>query len=320
MKQQNQPSAPEQVVYVVQEPRRGKVDKKAIKDAYNAKATTVLGIAHIICGIIAFSCEIDLVVSLSGPRLTVGAGIWSSVFFFISGGLAIGGALSGRKCLVVATMVMAIISAVCAGVLLIMSAILFEHNTRVPLPFGKSIDALYTLLIAMGATMLIVAIISAALTCRPLCCLQPNHLNYYQPIQTNNQLHQANQLHYNQPSWFDPGHYEPSQVYDQANQANNLYHGQPIYVQNQPNYVSNQPNQSNWAQVHYQPNQVITTHIGLNNKQHCVNLRQNHIYGLYFTFRANLKLLIGSISSATAATLLYMSRVLSTFSRIRCKG
>ena len=191
MRQQYEPSAPQQVVYVVQDLTRGKVDKNAIKDAYNVKATTVLGIAHIICGIIAFSCEIDLVVSLSGPRLTVGAGIWSSVFFFISGGLAIGGAMSGRKCLVVATMVMAIISAVCAGVLLIMSALLFEHNTRVPLPGGKSIDALYGLLIAMGATMLLVAIISAALTCPPLCCLQPNHLNLYQPIQTNNQLHQV---------------------------------------------------------------------------------------------------------------------------------
>ena len=234
MKQQNGPSAPTRVVYVVQEPRRGKVDKKAIKDAYNVKATTVLGIAHIICGIIAFSCEIDVVVSLSGPRFTVGAGIWSSVFFFISGGLAIGGAMSGRKCLVVATMIMAIISAVCAGVLLIMSAILFEHNTRVPLPGGKSIDALYGLLIAMGATMLIVAIISAALTCRPLCCLQPNHLNHYQPNQTNNQLHQvynqANQWPYSQPNWFDPGHYQPSQIYEQVNQANNLHFSQPNYV------------------------------------------------------------------------------------------
>ena len=84
MRQQYEPSAPQQVVYVVQDPTIGDVDKKAIKDAYSVKATTVLGIAHIICGIIAFSCEIDLVVSLSGPRFTVGAGIWSSVFFFIS--------------------------------------------------------------------------------------------------------------------------------------------------------------------------------------------------------------------------------------------
>ena len=74
MRQQYEPSAPQQVVYVVQEPRRGKVDKKAIKDAYSVKAVTLLGIAHIICGIISFSCEIDLVVSLSVLALLLALG------------------------------------------------------------------------------------------------------------------------------------------------------------------------------------------------------------------------------------------------------
>ena len=47
MKQQNEPSAPTPVVYVVQDSTVGKVDKKAIEDAHNVKATPVLGIAHI---------------------------------------------------------------------------------------------------------------------------------------------------------------------------------------------------------------------------------------------------------------------------------
>ena len=114
---------------------------------------------------------------------TIGAGVWSSMFFFTSGGLAIVGAQSGKKGLVVATMVMAIISAVCAGVLLITSALsarnqLFTlnddndyHQTSQVLDDRyKSLVASYSLLIIAGATMVIVAIISASLTCEPLCC------------------------------------------------------------------------------------------------------------------------------------------------------
>merc|ERR1712088_549103 len=106
-------------------------------------------------------------------NMTLATGIWTSVFFFISGGLAIGGARSSNKCLVVATMVMAIISAVSAGILLIMSSISlsvfgqYSYGYRNHYEFSK---VPYGLLIAMGATMLIVAIASASLTCYPLCC------------------------------------------------------------------------------------------------------------------------------------------------------
>merc|ERR1712241_1039877 len=117
MEQPSDPGAPHQVIYIVQAAK----EKVNIKDAYNVKAATVIGIIHIIFGLISLGIEItNLVVDGNG---NVATGIWPSVFFFISGGLAIGGARSGNKCLVVATMVMAIISAVSAGILLIMSSI-----------------------------------------------------------------------------------------------------------------------------------------------------------------------------------------------------
>merc|ERR1712107_851006 len=211
MKQPNEPSPPQQVAYVVQAPTTVRDDNKAIKEAYSVKAATVLGVVHIICGIIAFSCEIDVLVWTMGrlPPGTLGTGIWSSVFFFISGGLAIGGAQSGNKCLVTATMVMAIISAVCAGVLLIMSAIMVSVTGGSAYPYSYSnyhygsqiyyINKVpsYSLLIAMGATMLIVAIISAALTCKPLCCRSDDQRAVHsQPNQFNNQVNQG----YNQPN------------------------------------------------------------------------------------------------------------------------
>merc|ERR1712080_370697 len=53
---------------------------------------------------------------------------WTSIFFIVTGFLAIVGARKGSKSLVVATMVMAILSAVCAGILTITSSILLAAD------------------------------------------------------------------------------------------------------------------------------------------------------------------------------------------------
>ena len=69
-----------------------------IKDAYDVKAATVLGFAHIICGVISGFCGINEIDVVDHPYSvsTIGAGVWSSMFFFTSGGLAILGAQSGK--------------------------------------------------------------------------------------------------------------------------------------------------------------------------------------------------------------------------------
>jgi len=159
----NAPNAPHQVIYIIQAPKE-KVD---MKDAYNIKAATALGIIHIICGFIALGSDIAGMVT---SNFAFATGIWTSILFFVSGGLAIGGARSGNKCLVVATMVMSIISAISAGILLIMSAIsleIFGHHYQYRY---RTSPVSYVLLIAMGVTMLVIAIASASLTCYPLCC------------------------------------------------------------------------------------------------------------------------------------------------------
>jgi len=168
MEQPSDPSAPHQVIYIVQAAK----EKVNIKDSYNVKVATVLGIIHIIFGLISLGIEIT---NLVVDNLSVATGIWTSVFFFISGGLAIGGARSGNKCLVVATLVMAIISAVSAGILLILSTILLVSSYRYSMAFRYSMAPLvFGLLIVTGATMLIIAIASASLTCKPLCCGSSN--------------------------------------------------------------------------------------------------------------------------------------------------
>jgi len=188
----NAPSSPHQVIYIIQAPK----EKVNIKDAYNIKAATALGVIHIICGLITLGSDIAGIVN---GNMSFATGIWTSVFFFISGGLAIGGARSGNKCLVVATMVMAIISAVSAGILFIMSSIslsVFNHyGYRYRDYYGLS-HVSDGLLIAMGATMLIVAIASATLTCYPLCCQSTKQgAVHYRPNQVPaNMLVNADQI------------------------------------------------------------------------------------------------------------------------------
>jgi hypothetical protein len=177
MDQQSGTKAPptsHQVIYIIQAPK----EKVNLKDAYNIKAATALGVVHIICGLIALGAYIA---GIADSYMSFATGILPSVFFFVSGGLAIGGARSGNKCLVVATMVMAIISAISAGILLIMSSISLDIFGRYR--YGV-LPVSYGLLIAMGATMLVVAIASASLTCYPLCCRSNKQgAVHYQPNQ-----------------------------------------------------------------------------------------------------------------------------------------
>jgi len=158
--QSGEANTPQQVIYIIEAPK----EKVNIKDAYNIKAATVLGVIHIVCGFISLGSDIAGWVN---GNFYFATGIWNSVFFFVCGGLAIGGARSGNKCLVVATMVMAIISSVNAGILLILNTITLHHrySYRDEMP-----PVSYVLLVAMIATMLIIAIASASLTCYPLCC------------------------------------------------------------------------------------------------------------------------------------------------------
>ena len=158
--QQNVPNSPNQVTHKVN-----------IKEAYNVKAATVVGVIHIICGIIALGADIwGMNTALSSRYYVAGLGIGASVFFFVSGGLAIGGARSGNKCLLVATMVMCIISVLAAGSLLFMS-LLFLLVTCMDAGQGcqSTLDP-YWCFVGVGAVMLVLAVASASLTCRPLCC------------------------------------------------------------------------------------------------------------------------------------------------------
>ena len=114
---------PQPIIYVVQMPREG----SNVRGNYATRASTTMGILNIIYGIIV------LIASTTGWvfdnwMFGESVGIVSSFFFFVTGGLTIGGARTGKKCLVVATLVMTILSSIMACSLLIISGFLLSRT------------------------------------------------------------------------------------------------------------------------------------------------------------------------------------------------
>ena len=126
MEQQNEPNEPEHVVNISHSPMK---HNKNLKDAYSTIAATILGVFQMIIGVVSFSGEIDIIWNHSHTyHVSAVYGLLGSMFlpfalpsmiFFVSGGIAIGGAQSGNKCLMIATLVMSIISALCSLVYLL---------------------------------------------------------------------------------------------------------------------------------------------------------------------------------------------------------
>ena len=109
MKQQSFAIAPHQVVKITEEPN----EKSSVKNSYYVKASTVLGVIQIICGIIA------LVVLYNDDAFSFSKGIWTFTLFSFTGMLTISEAHSINRWLMAGSMVLAINSVVSAGFLLI---------------------------------------------------------------------------------------------------------------------------------------------------------------------------------------------------------
>jgi hypothetical protein len=156
------------VIIVIKE--QGASSRVKIQDVYKAKAAGILGIIQVLCGLVAFITEI-LGITHFGGGCMAGTGIWVSVFFFISGGLAIGSAKSSNSCLIVGTLVMSIFSAITAFLMILFGSLnwTFNHcnyyrNTDIT---GNHI---YPFQILAGLVVLVLAISSSALSCQATCC------------------------------------------------------------------------------------------------------------------------------------------------------
>jgi hypothetical protein len=149
-------------------------NKESLKKSYKSGAATIIGIIHIVCGLVAFGANISLLLTNNSFHLEVFAtGIWSSVFFFISEGLSIGSGKNPNTCLVVDTMVMSIFSAISAGILVILSGLglgIDECRAYYSHCNDLGLHAMHILQLLAGITEMLMAITSAILSCKATCC------------------------------------------------------------------------------------------------------------------------------------------------------
>ena len=92
----DQDGGPQQVVDIVEAPSNTNSNSKGKGDRVDScysKTATVLGILHILCGVITLFCGILIGLYNYGFFLVI-SGTLTSIFSFISGGLVIGGAQS----------------------------------------------------------------------------------------------------------------------------------------------------------------------------------------------------------------------------------
>ena len=92
--------------------------------------TSKIGVLHIICGLLALGAQIGLYCT-SGDSLSnkIGTGIWTSVFFFLSGGFSLLVSKRLSKGSVVALLVAKTLSSTSAGFLIVLSLLCLGLDT-----------------------------------------------------------------------------------------------------------------------------------------------------------------------------------------------
>lgn len=161
-----------QPVYVVIEKSD---DTKLLRAIYKTKSAILIGMIHILCGFMASSGNVGLF--FTSTRFHTGffgTGIWSSIFFFISGGLSVCSGNNPNSCLIISTLVMGVFSAISAGSLIIFSSFGIALDPRVVYHKNSSTQVLlyffHILQLLSGVTELFMSIASSSLACKAFCC------------------------------------------------------------------------------------------------------------------------------------------------------
>ena len=145
--------------------------KVSLEKSYKSRAATIIGAIHILCGIAACFSNIALLLFSSMFEVgLLGTGIWSSVFFIISGSLSICSGKNTNSCLIISTMVMSIISAISAGILVIFSAMGLVYDYCYYYDCDVNPKLFHAIQLLAGIIELVLAITSASISCKATCC------------------------------------------------------------------------------------------------------------------------------------------------------
>merc|ERR1711915_661366 len=162
-----------QPVYIVIEKSD---DTKLLKANYKTKFAILIGMIHIICGFLAFSGNLGLFFFVSSTRFHTGffgTGIWSSIFFFISGGLSVCSGKNPNSCLIISTLVMSVFSAISAGALIIACRFGIDLDPDIVYHQNSLTQGLlyffHILQLLAGVMELFMSITSSSLACKAFC-------------------------------------------------------------------------------------------------------------------------------------------------------
>merc|ERR1712215_330631 len=160
-----------QPVYIVIEKS---ADTKFSKANYNTSSAILIGIIHIICGFLALSGNVGLFFTSTRFNWGLfGTGIWSSIFFFVSGGLSVCSGKNPNSCLIISTLVMSVFSAISAGALIIASRFGIDLDPDIVYHQNSLTQGLlyffHILQLLSGVMELFMSIASSSLACKAFC-------------------------------------------------------------------------------------------------------------------------------------------------------
>jgi len=168
--QSNAQHAP--IVLTIPTQNESKSEKEHILKVFPKKTILTFSIIQLICAALAAILQICLIGIHDSYYFTisyVGAGLWCGFFFGISGGIGLIAAQRPSNCTLIAYMVLSIISALFALPLLAFAGIGFGASRR-----GRSRShvsmVFYGMQILIGLLQGVVAITTAAFSCRAVCC------------------------------------------------------------------------------------------------------------------------------------------------------
>ena len=162
-----EPSTATPIVIVVE----NSSTKVPIEKAYKSREATVIGIILIICGVSACCANIGHFFMTGLNFGLLATGIWTSFFFFISGGLSICSGRHSSSWLIINTMVMSIISSISAGTLIIISGIGLGIPECIRHSCGEvEVNIFHIVQLLAGILAIPTAITSSVLSCTAIWC------------------------------------------------------------------------------------------------------------------------------------------------------
>jgi hypothetical protein len=170
-------SQPAPIVLTIPTQNESQSEKQHILKVFPKKTILTFSIIQLTCaGLAAILqlCLIGMHDSYYFSTSYIGAGLWTGFFFGISGGVGLVAVQRPSNCTLVAYMVLSIVSALFALPLIVFAGIGFGDSRR-----GRSRNFLalifYGIQLLIGLLQGVVAITTAAFSCRAVCCGRKSH-------------------------------------------------------------------------------------------------------------------------------------------------